>query len=129
MYVSRGQRGIGPKMPLTRVCAESEVASRALVIRVWGVCGVWSAELNSQISPKNWQSMVERQDVPYEWSLPFSREPSFATRRRQAKCTGWYGMRLAEKGRFTMNSRLFDRVHTGGTLAYSRRTERKKMFN
>ena len=25
-----------------------------------------------------------------------------------------------------MNSRLFDRVHNGGTWAYSRRTERKK---
>ena len=67
------QRGIGPKMPLTRVCAESEEAGRALVIRVWGVCGVWLAELIPQISQKNWRLMVEHQDGPYEWSLPFSR--------------------------------------------------------
>jgi hypothetical protein len=50
------------------------------------------------------------------------------TQPRQAKCTGWYGMRLAEKGRFTMNSRLVVRVHTDGTWAYSRRTERKNVY-
>jgi hypothetical protein len=93
MYVSRGQRGIGPEVPLTWVSAESEEASRALVIRVWGVYGVWLAELIPQISPKNLRSMVERQDGPYEWSLPFSSEPSFATRPPQAKCTGWHETR------------------------------------
>ena len=126
MYVSWVQRGIGSKIPLTRVCAESEEASRAL-IRVWRACGAWSAESIPQISPKNWRSMVEHQDGPYVWSPPFSREPSFATRPRQAKCTEWYDMRLAEKGLFTMNSRLFARAHTGGTWAYSRHTERKKV--
>ena len=83
-----GQRGIGPEIPLTWVSAESEEASRALVIRVLGVCDVWSAELIPQISPKSWRSMVERQNGPYEWSLPFSSEPSFVIRPRQAKCTG-----------------------------------------
>jgi hypothetical protein len=124
MYVSRGQRGIGPEIPLTWVSAESEEASRALVIRVWGVCGVWLAELIPQISPKNWRSMVERQNGPCEWSLPFSREPAFVTRPPQAKYTGWHEDSL--KGLFTMNSRLFARAHTDGTWAYSRRTERKK---
>ena len=67
--------------------------------------------------------MVERQYGPNEWSLPFSRDPSFVAPPRQARCTGWYCMRPAEKGLSTMNSRLVARVHTDGTWAYSRRTE------
>ena len=89
MYVSRVQRGIGPKkVPLTCVSAESEEASRALAIRVcWGVCDFWSAELIPLKFPKNWRSTVERQGGPYEWSLLFSWEPSFVARRPRAKCT------------------------------------------
>src|SRR6266478_4210950 len=97
MYVSWVQRGMGVKIPLTWVSAESEEAGRALAIRVWGVCGAWSAELIPQISPKSWRSMVERRDGPYEWSLPFWWEPSFVARPPQAKCTEWH-MRLAERG-------------------------------
>ncbi len=89
----------GPKIPLTWVSAKSEEASRALVIRVWGVCGVWSAGLNPQIFPKNWRSMVERQDGPYEWNRPFLWEPSFVVRPPQAKCTGWH-MRLPKRRSF-----------------------------
>jgi hypothetical protein len=69
--VRQPQRGAGAKIPLTWACAESKEASLAQASRVWGVCDVWSAELIPQICPKNWPSMVEHQNGPYEWSPPF----------------------------------------------------------
>ena len=82
------QRGLEAERPLTCAFAESEEASRALVIRVWEGCDFSSGGLNPQICPKNWPSMAGRRNGPCdEWSLLFSGGLFFVARPPLAKCT------------------------------------------
>jgi hypothetical protein len=70
--------------------------------------------------------MGERQGGPYEWSPLFLGVPSSVFQPQPAKCTEWHEPRV--KGLQTIDLRLADRAHIGGTWVYSRRT-RKTVFS